>query len=109
VAGLPTSIDQLLEGVQRGTKKLQILRISAAKDPLSTAGDWRLVGPNTQQLIDFERSVIVFSGNPSLVTTDPDLKEQQMAFAPPLGGVLNPGSTETSVGGAQHRSRRSIL
>lgn len=99
VAGLPTSMDQLLEGIPRGTKKLQILRITAARDPLSTDGDWRLVGPNTQQLIDFERSVIIYSGNPSLVTTDPDLKGQQMAFAPPLGGVINSGSTQTSVGG----------
>ena len=99
VAGLPTSMDQLLEGVQRGTKKLQILRISAAKDPLSTDGDWRLVGPNTQQLIDFERSVIIYSGNNLPVTTDPDLRSQQQAFAPVLGGIINPGSTETSVGG----------
>ncbi|MEO8433758.1 MAG: type II secretion system protein [Pyrinomonadaceae bacterium] len=99
IPGLPTSMDQLLEGVQRGTKKLQILRISAAKDPLSTDGDWRLVGPNTQQLIDFERSVIIYSGNNLPVTTDPDLKGQQDAFAPPLGGVINFGSTQTSSGG----------
>ena len=99
VAGLPTSMDQLLEGIPRGTKKLQILRISAARDPLSTDGDWRLVGPNTQQLIDFERSVIIYSGNNLPVTTDPDLRGQQQAFAPVLGGVVNTGSTETSVGG----------
>ena len=34
-AALPTSIDQLLEGVPSGTKKVQILRASAARDPLS--------------------------------------------------------------------------
>src|SRR5688572_13372957 len=34
IPGLPTSMDQLLEGVPRGTKKLQILRVSAAQDPL---------------------------------------------------------------------------
>src|SRR5687768_11221656 len=63
IAGLPTSIDQLLEGIPRGTKKLQILRLSAVRDPLSADGDWRLVGPNTQQLIDFQRNVIIYSGS----------------------------------------------
>src|SRR6266568_1728329 len=38
-AALPTSIDQLLEGVPSGTKKRQILRASAARDPLSTSGE----------------------------------------------------------------------
>src|ERR1700674_5533444 len=38
VAGLPTSMDQLLEGVPSGTKKLQVLRPSAARDPLSDSG-----------------------------------------------------------------------
>src|SRR6185312_12906874 len=41
---LPTSIDQLLEGIPRGTKKLQILRSEAARDPLSTDGEWKLIG-----------------------------------------------------------------
>ena len=35
VNSLPTSMDQLLEGIPRGTKKLQILRPEAARDPLS--------------------------------------------------------------------------
>src|SRR3984893_19492502 len=36
-AGLPTSIDDLLQGVAKPgvTKKLQVLRASAARDPLS--------------------------------------------------------------------------
>src|SRR5438445_1260581 len=38
VISLPTSMDQLLEGVPRGTRKLQILRVEAARDPLSKSG-----------------------------------------------------------------------
>ena len=48
VNSLPTSIDQLLDGIPRGTKKLQILRVEAARDPLSKAGEWRLIGPTSQ-------------------------------------------------------------
>src|SRR6266550_2341936 len=47
VNSLPTSIDQLLEGVPRGTKKLQILRTEAARDPLSSSGEWKLVSPTS--------------------------------------------------------------
>ena len=42
-AKLPNSIDDLLEGLPQGTKKRQILRASAAVDPLSEDGKWQLV------------------------------------------------------------------
>jgi type II secretory pathway pseudopilin PulG len=42
-AKLPNSIDDLLEGLPEGTKKRQILRASAAVDPLSEDGKWQLV------------------------------------------------------------------
>ena len=50
---LPTSMDQLLEGVPSGTKKVQVLRPSAARDPLSADGEWRLVRPRSSDLSDF--------------------------------------------------------
>ena len=62
VNSLPTSMDQLLEGIPRGTKKLQILRSEAARDPLSSSGEWRLVGPTSQEFGKFVRSVTVYSG-----------------------------------------------
>jgi len=43
---LPNSIDDLLEGLPQGTKKRQILRASAAIDPLSEDGKWKLVPIN---------------------------------------------------------------
>ncbi len=59
-AALPTSMDQLLEGVPSGTKKVQILRASAARNPLSDSGEWKLVRPRSSQLADFQRSVMLF-------------------------------------------------
>ena len=91
---LPTSIDQLLEGIpiQGGSKKRQILRASAARDPLSTSGEWRLVRPRSQGLIEFQRSVMVYAGN-----FLPEAKPQQMAelqrFAAPL--LINAVETES--------------
>lgn len=43
---LPNSIDDLLEGIPQGTKNRQILRESAATDPLSEDGKWQLVPLN---------------------------------------------------------------
>lgn len=83
-AGLPTSIDQLLEGVPSGTKKVQILRPSAARDPLSDSGEWKLVRPHSSQLADFQRSVMLFAENVRPPTNDPQLKQVELVMAPPV-------------------------
>src|SRR2546426_4840392 len=62
VNSLPTSMDQLLEGIPRGTKKLQILRSEAAHDPLSSAGEWRLIGPTSSDFSHFLESLTVYCG-----------------------------------------------
>ena len=64
VNALPTSMDQLLEGVQLPgrTKRLQILRPSAARDPLSSDGEWRLIGPTSQDFRGFVQSLTLYSG-----------------------------------------------
>lgn len=54
---LPESIDDLLEGLPQGTKKRQILRPSAAVDPLSEDGKWRLVKPDPQTIARFAKKV----------------------------------------------------
>ena len=84
VAALPTSIDQLLEGVPSGTKKVQILRASAARDPLSDSGEWNLVHPASAPLADFQRSVMLFAGNLRPPTNDPQLKQVELLMAPPV-------------------------
>jgi len=54
---LPESIDDLLEGLPQGTKKRMILRPSAATDPLSEDGQWRLIQPEPQVLASFAKRV----------------------------------------------------
>ena len=51
---LPTSLDQLLEGIPilGGSKKRQILRASATRDPLSAPGEWRFIRPRSQGLVE---------------------------------------------------------
>lgn len=56
-AKLPSSIDDLLEGLPSGTKKRQILRSSAAVDPLSEDGKWRLIEANAKAFQNFGRRV----------------------------------------------------
>ncbi len=54
---LPESIDDLLEGLPQGTKKRMILRPSAATDPLSEDGKWRLIKADPQTLASFAKRV----------------------------------------------------
>ena len=54
---LPESIDDLLEGLPQGTKKRMILRPSAATDPLSPDGKWRLIQPEPQTIGAFAKRV----------------------------------------------------
>ncbi|MEP6705189.1 MAG: type II secretion system protein [Acidobacteriota bacterium] len=61
-AKLPESIDDLLEGLPQGTKKTMILRSSAAIDPLSEDGKWRLIKADPQIISAFARRVQAFNG-----------------------------------------------
>jgi type II secretory pathway pseudopilin PulG len=92
---LPTSIDQLLEGipVQGGSKKRQILRVDAARDPLSTSGEWGFVRPRSSRLIDFQRSVILYAGGVPPATRDPQMAQLQQFAAPQITSVLDIGSS----------------
>jgi type II secretory pathway pseudopilin PulG len=58
---LPDSIDELLEGLPEGTKKRQILRRSAAVDPLSKDGKWRLISPTDKAFLNFGKRVQTFN------------------------------------------------
>ena len=60
-AKLPNSMDDLLEGLPQGTKKRQILRASAAIDPLSEDGKWRLIKADIQNLGPFAKRVQDFN------------------------------------------------
>lgn len=69
---LPESIDDLLEGLPQGTKRRQILRASAAVDPMSEDGKWRLIKPDPETIARFAQRVQehnngVLPSNPSPV------------------------------------------
>lgn len=69
---LPESMDDLLEGLPQGTKTRQILRASAAIDPLSEDGKWRLIKPDPETVARFAKRVQehnngVLPSNPSRV------------------------------------------
>jgi type II secretory pathway pseudopilin PulG len=95
VNSLPTSMEQLLEGIPRGTKKLQILRSEAARDPLSSSGEWRLVGPTSPEVGKFVRSVTVYSGG---VPPAPRLSGLA-GLIPQMTNILDTDSTDTAPGG----------
>ena len=97
VNSLPTSMDQLLEGIPRGTRKLQILRVSASRDPLSKAGEWKLIGPTSQDFGGFVSSLTVYTGG-----VPPTPKRDFAALAnliPRVVDVLNTQSENTASGG----------
>lgn len=85
---LPQSMDDLLEGLPEGTKKRQILRTSAAVDPLSEDGKWRLIEPTSQAFLNFGRRVQNY--NNGLLPSNPSKVFDR--FALPLVNQVNTGS-----------------
>ena len=122
---LPTSMDQLLQGVPvpGGSKNRQILRASAARDPLTIEGEWRFVLPRTDSLIDFQQSIMFYSGNVLPPPRDPQMAQLQQFAVPQVINRLNLGtqpSTPTTssidddatgpfVGVASRSKRESVL
>jgi type II secretory pathway pseudopilin PulG len=92
---LPTSMDQLLEGLPRGTKKIQILRPSAAIDPLSSTGEWKLVKPNDALLVEFQRKVMLYNGGKQPETSDQFFQQ----FIIRMSGLVDTKSEEAAPGG----------
>lgn len=86
---LPTSLDELLEGLPDGTKKRQILRPSAIKDPLSLDGRWRLVGPEPDVLARFAKRVQAYNNGMLPTSQPPNIYNRYVSV---LANVLN---TET--------------
>jgi type II secretory pathway pseudopilin PulG len=68
---LPTSMDDLLEGIPVGTKKRQILRPSAAVDPLSADGKWRLIEPTAKAFQNFGRRVQTYNNGSLPASPEP--------------------------------------
>lgn len=89
---LPESMDTLLEGLPQGTKKRQILRPSAAIDPLSKDGKWRLIEPTGQAFLNFGRRVQLY--NNGLLPNSPEPRNLFDRYALPLVNIINTKSDE---------------
>lgn len=98
---LPTSIDQLLEGIPipGGSKKRQVLRVSATRDPLSQNGEWRTVRPRASELIEFQRAVVLYAGNSLPRPSNGQIAQLQQLMVPEITSVLDTGYTGTAPGG----------
>lgn len=83
---LPRSMDDLLEGVPYGTKKRQILRASAAIDPLSEDGKWRLIKPDSKAFVNFGKRVQTYN-NGLLPSSEPRRLLDRYAVA--LVNIIN--------------------
>ena len=107
VNSLPTNMDQLLEGIQipGRTKKLQILRVAAAKDPLSSSGEWKLISPTSQDFAGLVRNLTVYSGG-----VPPTPRRDFTALAsliPQMMNVLDDKSENTAPGGEDNSASSS--
>jgi len=91
---LPRSMDDLLQGIPipGGSKNRQILRASAARDPLTIEGEWRFILPRANSLIDFQQSVMFYSGNILPAARDPQMAQLQQFAVPQLTSINNLGS-----------------
>ena len=105
VNSLPTNMDQLLEGIPRGSKKLQILRVEAARDPLSSSGEWKLISPTSQDFAGLVRNLTVYSGG-----VPPTPRRDFTALAnliPQMMNVLDDKSENTAPGGEDNSASSS--
>lgn len=89
-AKLPDSIDELLEGLPQGTKKRMILRPTAAVDPLSEDGKWRLIKPDSQAFLNFGKRIQIYNNG----VLPPSTNQFWDQFARPLVNILNTKSEE---------------
>ena len=119
-AALPTSMDQLLEGLPAGTRKRQILRPSAARDLLSESGEWRLVRPRSLDISDFVQALMLYAENVRPQTNDPQLRQVEQLMAPMVlptlgiatsssGSSIGDTSTGPFIGVASESSSESIM
>ncbi|HEX8559449.1 MAG TPA: hypothetical protein VF668_15210 [Pyrinomonadaceae bacterium] len=123
----PTSMEELLAGVAPAnrTKKVMVLRASAARDPLSSSGEWRTVKTNDPAFVRFVRDLTEYNDGRPLVANprnDPALQAVQLPRITTLvtgldaddraGGEGGEDSSSSSSGpfiGVASRSRRDSI
>ena len=99
---LPTSMEELLEGVTPAgsTKKVKVLRASAARDPLSESGEWRTIKPRDEAMVRFIRDITEYAeGRTPNQTDDGALKAVAGQLPQITGLVTGLGSDDRDEGG----------
>ncbi len=96
-AALPRSIEDLLHGISKpgSSKTLQILRPSAARDPLTIEGEWRFILPRSNALIDFQQSLMFYAGG-VLPAPRGEMTQLQQFAAPTIVLTNTLGATSSS-------------
>jgi type II secretory pathway pseudopilin PulG len=87
---LPTSMDELLEGVTPvgRTKKVKVLRASAARDPLSESGEWRTVKPRDEAMVRFIRDITEYAEGRTPTPTNDGALQQLAGQLPQITGLV---------------------
>jgi type II secretory pathway pseudopilin PulG len=85
----PTSMEELLEGAPVGTKKIQVLRESASRDPLSESGEWKTIKVNDPALVTFIRDLTKYAEGKPPNPNDRDKDGTMTALAQQLPRVTN--------------------
>lgn len=97
----PTSMDELVEGVNPPglPKKIQLLRASAARDPLTKDGTWRTIKPNDQELRDFVVAITRYANSQTPPTNDRHPRMTTIAATLPreIRGLVNLDDEEEDV------------
>ena len=95
---LPRSMEDLLDGIPipGGSKNRQILRPSAARDPLTPDGEWRFILPRSQSLIDFQQSLLFYTNNVIPQPHDQQLITLQQFAVPAMVNVTNLGNNSST-------------
>ncbi len=114
---LPTSMDELIEGVNRPgrTKKLQVLRASAARDPLTEEGEWRLIRPtaSNSSWCDFVAALLKYNEGAPIEPSQMFARLIPQCGVSGLiggaGGDSNEGGTGPFLGVASRSSQQSVV
>ena len=95
---LPSSMEDLLHGIPipGGAKNRQILRPSAARDPLTLDGEWRFIGPRTQGLVEFQQSILFYTGSFVPPPRDAQMAQLQGLAVPQITSVIKIGEKPES-------------
>lgn len=122
--GQPNRMEDLQKGIPSGTKTKQILRPSAARDPLSSTGEWKVLmsSGDNRPMIEFASRLRTYGGSGTLPqTTDKGLEGLATTFSQLgfVGGddkdVAAPNDEDTSANptgpiiGVASRSRRQSI